>query len=151
MKTLGIRVEPKRIWFSIYCTDSSTVINVDKIIVPEILDTPEKLKVIRNNIIDIIREYDIKLAGIRMFEGNSKTISIERLFIEGVIQESFASSNLEDYTIFRLSSLAARFRVSSKALKDNIENGSELHGIKLKELTSKPERESLLASIGVSL
>ncbi|HBM8969130.1 TPA: hypothetical protein OL743_003600 [Enterobacter cloacae] len=151
MKTLGIRAEPSRVWYAVFCSETQTVLNVDSILLPETLNPPEQLKLIRYAVIDIIREYGINYAGIRMFEGNAQNIPIERFFIEGVIQESFASSELKNYYVFRLSSLAKRFAITATALKNHINDGDEVFGIDLSALRTKAERESVLAAVGASL
>ena len=97
LKTIGIRVSPSEVTFSIYDTEENSIINIEKIAIPNALSTPERLKYVRCNILDTLREYDVEKAGVRLSEPSARTISIERVQIEGVIQEAFASSALDNY------------------------------------------------------
>jgi len=120
MKILGIRVEPKKTTFVVisYENEEFEVINNECIKVPAALDFPEKLKYIRSCVLDILREYEITIAGIRVAESNSQNLDITRLHIEGVIQEAFASSNVDKYFIGRKTSIAARLDMKVKDLGD---------------------------------
>ena len=68
MKAIGIRVAPGEVTFAVYDTDSRTVVNLEEIVVPKALTTPESLKYVRSNLLDILREYEIEKAGIRTTE-----------------------------------------------------------------------------------
>lgn len=122
MHTLGIRVSPKEVVFAIYNNETKSIINVESLKVPCALNTPEQLKYIRNSILDILREYSVCKAGIRVTEGNSKNKSIQRLNIEGVIQETFASSSVNEYKTLVLSSIASKLGTNAKELKKFIAN-----------------------------
>ena len=63
MNILGIRVSPKTIYFSIFDSNEYSFKNVEKISVPQALIIPEQLKYIRNNILDLLREYKVEKAG----------------------------------------------------------------------------------------
>jgi len=94
MRTLGIRAKPREVVFAVFDTEDRSLLNVEVIKIPKALATPDGLKYVRNNVLDIIREYDIDRAGIRVTESSAQTLSVERIEIEGVIQEAFASSLL---------------------------------------------------------
>lgn len=152
MNTLGIRVKPKEVVFSIYDSDKRNFINIESLKVPCALSTPEQLKYIRNSILDILREYSISKAGIRVTEGNAHVKNIQRLYLEGVIQETFASSSIIEYKTFVLSSMASKLGTSSKELKKFIskeENGANLD-INIEEF-KKEEIESILVAVVVAL
>ena len=68
MISIGLRVEPKKITFAIIDIEENEILNIEKLIVPTSLDVPEQLKYIRLNLLDIIREYDVNVAGIRITE-----------------------------------------------------------------------------------
>ena len=87
MRILGVRATPKVTSFVVYCTKESDLKCVDVIKIPAILDTPEKLKYVRNNILDILNLYNVELAAIRVTENNADNLSIDRLYIEAIIQE----------------------------------------------------------------
>ena len=87
MNTIGIRVKPNSVIIAIHDTAENSIVNVEEIKIPKALSTPVALKYIRNSILDILREYKITKAGLRIAEGYSPTLVIRRIEIEGVIQE----------------------------------------------------------------
>lgn len=123
MRTLGVRVAPKVASFIVYCSKEKELKCADVINIPQTLNIPEQLKYIRNNILDILREYDVSLAAIRVCEANSRNPSIERLYIEGVVQEAFSSSNIMDYHILRKQGIYRRLGLTPKEY-DNAINGN---------------------------
>jgi len=115
MNILGIRVEPKKTTFVVIEANQEVfkVVNNEVIKVPAALDFPEKLKYIRNCVLDILREYSISTAGIRVTEGNSQNMDITRLQIEGVIQEAFSSSDVDRYFTGRKTSISSRLCINT--------------------------------------
>lgn len=152
MNTLGIRVKPNEVVFSVYDSESKNFINVEKLIVPCALTTPEQLKYIRSNILDILREYSISKAGIRVTEGNAHGKNIQRLYLEGVIQETFASSSINEYKTLVLSSMASKLDTNSKELKKfiNKEENDANVSIDISEF-KKEEIESILVAVVMTL
>lgn len=151
MNILGIRVEPKKTTFSVVKVENETyhIINIELIKIPAALDFPEKLKYIRNCVLDILREYDISIAGIRVAESNARNLDVTRLHIEGVIQEAFSSSDIKRYFVGRKNSIASKLKITSRELEefltgarpfDLIDNWGVCH--------TKPARESVLTAMG---
>jgi hypothetical protein len=91
MITIGIRAAPKVVTFAIYDTDEEAILNVEEIKIPAAFDTPSALKYVRSNLLDVLREYQVERAGVRITEALA-TPNVERIQIEGVIQEAFAST-----------------------------------------------------------
>lgn len=102
---LGVRASPSEVVYCVIDDKKGEVITIGKITTPKSMNTPEALKHIRLNLIDILREYSILEAGIRILEPTAQRISIERVQIEGVIQEAFASSPLKSYYIGQISNI----------------------------------------------
>jgi len=117
VNTLGIRVKPCSVVIAIYDSDENTIVNVEDIKIPKALPTPEALKYIRNSILDILREFNIEKAGLRIVESNSQTLNIRRIEIEGVIQEAFASSMLSSYFCGQISTIAAKLEMERADFK----------------------------------
>lgn len=150
MNTMGIRVKPGEVTFAVYDADDQILSNVETIRIPKALPTPDALKYVRNNILDVIREYDIARAGLRITESTAQSLSVSRIEIEGVIQEAFASSSLRDYYCGQIATIAAKvgipradFKpyVTGERLFERVDNWSEL----------KPEaREAVLAALGAA-
>jgi len=152
MNILGIRVEPKKTTFSVIkcCNEDREIINIELIKLPAALDFPEKLKYIRNCVLDILREYNISMAGIRVAESNTQNLNVTRLHIEGVIQEAFSSSDVERYFIGRKNSIAAKLNVNAKKLEAMFKGETNYDLISNWDIcTTRPARESVLTAIGV--
>jgi hypothetical protein len=75
VNTLGIRVKPCSVIIAVYDFDNSLIINVEDIKIPKALPTPEALKYVRNSVLDILREFNIEKAALRIVESNSQTLN----------------------------------------------------------------------------
>lgn len=151
MNILGIRVTPKKIYFSIFDKHNNEFKNIEVIVVPQSLAMPEKLKYIRNNIFDLLREYHIQQAGIKITEANAQKMNIERLYIEGVIQETFASSEIESYKTLMLAGMASKLQTSAKELKKFIEKQDNQTEIQMNVTDYvKEEIESMIVAMAVA-
>lgn len=155
MNLLGIRVEPKQTTFVVIeyneKEDKFILINDELIKVPAALDFPEKLKYIRTCVLDILREYDVSYAGIRVAESNSQNLNVTRIHIEGVIQESFASSMVENYFIGVKSSIGSRLNIKSADIKKVIEGNLSYNLSGWEKLTNNISREAALVAVGTIL
>lgn len=140
MRYIGIRVTAKKIFYTVASEDE--YFN-EIIIVPTILSIPRQLSYIRTVLQSIITEQGIRVAGLRLGEGNAN-ISKERIYIEGVIQEFFANSSIEDYSIFRLQNIAKRNDLKSAEIKNLIDGKELLPNIEGWKKLSKEHRESVL-------
>lgn len=148
MNTMGVRAKPGEVTFAVYDAAAGALLNVETIKIPKALSTPDGLKYVRNNILDVIREYSIEHAGLRITESSAKTKSIERIEIEGVIQEAFASSCLKSYYSGQIANVSRRLGfprdqfkryVNNEVAFEQVENWTDL----------KPEaREAVLAALG---
>ena len=151
MNILGIRVEPKITTFVVIESNNEkfTVINSEVIKVPAALDFPEKLKYIRNCVLDILREYAVNIAGIRVAEGNTQNLDVTRLHIEGVIQEAFSSSDVGSYFTGRKSSIASRLGININELDEVLKGKVNYSTICNWEiLKSQSSKEAALVAMG---
>lgn len=147
MITIGLRASPRSVTFAIYDSAAKAVLNVEEIKIPAAFDTPDGLKYIRSNLLDILREYQVDRAGVRVTEPSAQRPNMDRVQIEGVLQEAFASSTLSSYYVGQISNISHKLgiqRVDFKPLVEgeadyDIENWSEM---------SREEREALLCAIG---
>ncbi|MBY5363578.1 hypothetical protein HFO97_27240 [Rhizobium leguminosarum] len=146
MITIGIRAAPKVITFAIYDTDEEAILNVEEIKIPAAFDTPSALKYVRSNLLDVLREYEVERAGVRITEGTA-TPNVERIQIEGVIQEAFASSELQSYYVGQIASMAKRLGIERERVKPLV-NGEDDIGIENWKKMGKEEREAILCAIG---
>ena len=129
--------------------ETSKVVNNEVIKVPAALDFPEKLKYIRNCVLDILREYAISIAGIRVTEGNSQNMDITRLQIEGVIQEAFSSSDVENYFSGRKKSISSRLKISTDEFDEIIKGRKSYEQLNNWDLLrNQSSREASLVAMG---
>ncbi|CAM3879232.1 hypothetical protein [Xenorhabdus thuongxuanensis] len=129
MRTLGIRVEPKQVSFVVFCNKENDLLCVDEIVVPKTLEIPEQLKYIRNSILDILREYQIQNAALRVAEGVSINKSTLRCYIEAVIQEAFSSSNVEHYFVMRMNTIISRLKINKDDYNSILNSSKKLNKI----------------------
>lgn len=148
MRTLGIRVKPNAVVIAVYDSDENEIINVESIKIPRALSTPEALKYTRNSILDILREYEIQNAGLRIVESNSKTLVIRRLEIEGVIQEAFASSTLSSYFCGQISKISSKLSIVRSDFKKFVDGELEYEKVENWKEFNKEEREAVLTALG---
>ncbi|WP_042146302.1 MULTISPECIES: hypothetical protein [unclassified Pseudoalteromonas] len=148
MNTIGIRVSPTEITFSIFDTVENSIINIEEIAIPNALTVPERLKYIRCNILDVLREYEVKKAGIRLSEPSARSISIERVQIEGVIQEAFSSSVLDEYYYGAISTIAAKNNIDRNRIKPLVKGNENYDAVENWQELSEKEREAVLTAIG---
>lgn len=145
MITIGIRAKPTAVTFVVI--DGDQVRNVEDIEIPRAFITPDALKYVRNNLLDILREYRVEAAGVRVTEPNAQSLNIARIQLEGVIQEAFASSSLRGYYVGQIASISARIGVDRTDFKKMV-NGENKLQIDFWEDLSKEAREALLCALG---
>lgn len=148
MNTLGIRVKPDSVIIAVYNSAERQIINVEVIKIPKALPIPEALKYIRNNVLDILREFNIIRAGLRIVESNSKMLSIPRIEIEGVIQEAFASSMLNAYYCGQISTIASKLDIPRADFKKYVEGEQDFEDIENWNNHNKYEKEAILTALG---
>jgi hypothetical protein len=66
LQTIGIRAAPTVVTFAVYDSSNDEIINVEDILIPKAFAVPEALKYVRNNLLDVLREFEINRAGIRV-------------------------------------------------------------------------------------
>lgn len=146
MNILGVRAAPKVASFVVYDTESMSIKCSDVIKIPATMDTPEKLKYIRNNILDILRLYKVEVAAIRVAEANSKNLNIERLYIEAVIQEAFSSSEVKSYFTIRQNGIKSTLNLSQDDYKSILKSESSINELDNSSFTSETN-EALLSAL----
>lgn len=147
MITIGIRAQPKGLTFAIFDSDEQKVMNVEEIKIPAAFTVPEGLKYLRSNLLDVLREYTVEQAGVRVTEPNAHGMNVERIQIEGVVQEAFASSTVCAYYVGQISSIAARLGIKRVEFKP-IAAGERDPGIENWSEHSNVEREAILCAMG---
>lgn len=147
MITIGIRAAPKMVTFAIYDTEKNSITNIETIKIPAAFSVPSALKYVRSNLLDILREYEVTRAGVRVTESFAQRPSVERIQIEGVIQEAFASSELKGYYVGQISAISKLLGIERKKFKPLVE-GEENPGVENWDDMKKEAREAVLCAMG---
>lgn len=152
VNSLGIRVTPKNIYFAIVKADKDITLEVvDKIVIPVSMDMPDQLCFVRTTLFSIIREYDIKHAGIRRMEDNLPTKKlnpiIARAYFEGVIQELISNCSIERYFAGKIQTVAKLLSQPADVIKQLFEGNENLFGIDKWDGYVKEERECISCAI----
>ena len=149
MITIGIRAAPTEVTFAVFDSEARSVVNVERIVVPSAFHWPEALKYVRSNLLDVLREYRVERAGIRLTETNAQSLNIQRIQIEGVIQEAFASSDLSGYYEGAIATIAARVGMERAAFKKMVEGANDLEIANWDAMDEK-KREAILTAMGAA-
>lgn len=150
MITIGMRAAPTELTFAVFNPKKKALINVEAIVVPLAFEMPQKLKHIRSNLLDVLREYEVERAGIRLAEPTAQSLSFERIYIEGVVQEAFASSDLKGFYTGAIATIAARIGVDRTAIKKMVSDGENHLGIEGWSDLSEKQREAVLTAMGAA-
>lgn len=146
MNTIGIRVKQSCIY---YCIVLDKDYFVDKLIVPKALNKPQQLTFIRTNFYSIFREYNIKLAAIRLLEPyafdktNNKEALMFRMNIEGILLELFENSMILNYFLGVKASMANHLNREAKELKNVFEGDDNVLDLDDWGTFIKEEREAV--------
>ena len=149
MITIGIRAAPRAVTFAVYDTEEARVLNIEEIKIPAAFATPEALKYVRSNLLDILREYAVARAGIRITEASAQGLSLARVQIEGVIQEAFASSDLAGYYVGQIASISTRIGIDRARFKPLVA-GEQAWDVEGWDKMPKEAREALLCAVGAA-
>lgn len=148
MNTMGIRAKPGEVTFAVLDAQDRRITSVETIKVPKAMPTPDALKYIRNNILDIIREFEISRAGLRVTESTAQKLSIARIEIEGVIQEAFASSSMTSYYCGQISTIAAKVGIARVDFKPYVDGTRMFAGVENWGDLGREGREAVFAALG---
>ena len=149
MNSIGIRATPNELYYSIVQGEENEIEIkiIDRINIPKAIELPEQLKFLRDTLSDIINEFQITNACVRVTESIAQTKDIKRTYIEGVIQELFASSTIERYYIGQVSSISAKLNIKRDDFKKYVDNKLTFLDIENWDKYKKEERESIMSAI----
>lgn len=153
MKALGLRAHPHHICFVIlessHAGDSLPVVQLMSTLrLPVALHTPERLSYLRTALMDLIREFGVTYAGIRTTEPVSRNFSIDRVHVEGVIQELLGAGAVPHYVAGALARLGHLLGLSVNAAKQLVEGELPLAvSVSDNARMSKEHREAVLAAL----
>lgn len=147
--SIGIRATPNEIYYSIL-EDEDNYINElvsSKLIIPKALDLPEKLKFLRQTFLDLIREFHVTKAGIRLTESAAMKPSQARISYEAVILELLASSSVNNYFLGQISNIAPKLEIKRADFKKYVDGALNFEQIEGWKKFNKEKRESLLVGV----
>lgn len=113
--SIGLRVNPDKVTYAIL-QKKDNAIRLDEIIFPVALPFAEQLSFLRTTLGTILQTYKIDCAGIKVCEGNARTVKHTRLNIEGVAQECLASTFGDNYVCCTIPKLTAVLQYTNKKL-----------------------------------
>jgi Holliday junction resolvasome RuvABC endonuclease subunit len=157
MRYIGIRANVQDVYYSILekIDEKYNIISISNIKVPKALDVPKQLSYIRNTLITIIEQYNIKYASIREIEGFAMSrinkSSLFRINLEGVIQEVFASSPIIEYDLACNSSVKSILNSNSNSIleiADELKLCEKYNTDDLKKLKDE-NKESVVVAISI--
>ncbi len=150
---IGIRVySNSKIYYSIIneTDDEYVYLTISHLNIPLALNEPERLNYVRNTLLDIIDEYNIDSAVIRvqelMYGVNESTV--QRFYVEGVILETLAGGDISSYKMGKIATLTSLLKIEPGAFKEYADNVKKFELLP-EDLDWKgyclEERESILA------
>jgi len=151
LRAIGIRVSPNAVYYAIIEEGEPFVLlTASSVVVPAALRLPEQLHFIRTTLLDIMAEYEVRRAGIRLTEPNAQSTSVERLNLEGVVQELLSSSEVESYFAGAIATIAARLgEVDRSRIKGYFEGEPFFSFDRWAEL-DREERESIVTAVAAT-
>jgi hypothetical protein len=153
MRLIGIRVNPHKILYSIVEDNGGDyeIVN-QELIIPVSFNLPQKLKYIRKTFLDILNEYVVLRAGIKLTEYSAfQSPDINRVMIEGVILEMLASSKVERYFAGTKNSIAARLGLNADGTISKMIDGIEDYpGITIWQQSNKEHRECIMVALAAN-
>jgi hypothetical protein len=110
MVSIGFRVSPTKVTYALVQgipTKGFTLLDASAVFIPPALETPRQLQFIRTTLLDVMEEYAVSRAGLRLAEGVAQRRNPFRLNLEGVIQELLASSSVERFVAGPIATMAS--------------------------------------------
>jgi hypothetical protein len=148
---LGLRVAPTQVTFAVASQEGDTrlVRTVDVVKVPRALQLPDQLRFVRTTVLDVIEEFGVTRAGLKLVENTARGRHEFRFNLEGVMQELLASSPIECFFTGRIDRLTALLGETSRPRVKRYINGEEpyTHIATWEEYSTPVERESVLAAL----
>ena len=150
---IGLRVySNSKIYYTIIneTDDEYIYLTTSHLKIPIALNEPERLNYVRNTLLDIVDEYNIESALIRVQElmyGVTET-TIQRFYVEGVILETLAGGNISNYKLGKIATITSLLKIEPgdfKIFADNVKHFDLLpDDLSWKDFCLE-ERESILA------
>lgn len=150
-RAIGIRASPREVYYAVVeGAEDCVIVTVASVVVPSALKLPEQLHFIRTTLLDIMAEFNVRRAGIRLTEPTAKSISVERLNLEGVIQELLSSSSVQAYFAGSIATIAAKLGEAERSRVKEYFEGESFSGVEGWGDYSREERESIVTAVAAA-
>ncbi|MEX2375587.1 MAG: hypothetical protein WD942_08400 [Dehalococcoidia bacterium] len=151
IRAIGIRVSPREVYYAVVeGSESPEILTVASVAVPPALRLPEQLHFIRTTVLDIMAEYKVRRAAIRLTEPTAKSTSVERLNLEGVLQELLSSSDVERYFAGAIATIAARIGEPDRSRVKEYFEGRMFLGFERWTEYCREQRESIVTAVAAA-
>ena len=151
IRSIGLRATPSRIHYAVVESQSPfdhvELLALGALAVPAALELPDRLSFVRTTILDIIAEFEVRRAGIRLIEYTAKTKPVERLNLEGVLQELLSSSEVEGYFAGAIARIGGLLGESDKTKVKRYFDGETFMGVQGWNTRSLEEREAVVTAV----
>ncbi len=116
MRSIGFRAAPTQVTYAIVDGDGGAynIITVEALPVPAALLPPNQLHFLRTVLLDVMRDFRVVRAGLRLAEMTPGGADPFRTNVEGVLQELLASSQVRWYFSGRKDRLASLLTLERK-------------------------------------
>lgn len=148
-RAIGIRVTPKRVFYAVVEMSTPTeieLLTVGDLPVPVALDLPDRLSFVRTTLLDIIAEFEVARAGIRLIEQTARRMPIERVNLEGVIQELLSGSDVEGYFAGAIARIGGLLEESDRTRVKRYFEGEDFMGVGNWQQRQPEEREAIVTA-----
>lgn len=151
IRSIGFRATPSMVYFAVVegpvTLDQAEILTVGSLTAPPALELPDRLSFVRTTILDIIAEYDARRAGIRLIEYTAQTKPVERLNLEGVLQELLASSGVEGYFAGAIARIGGLLGEADKTQVKKYFEGEDFMGVERWARRAVEEREAIVTAV----
>lgn len=116
MRSIGFRAAPTKVTYAIVDGDGDaySIITIGELPIPAALLPPNQLHFLRTVLLDIMRDFQVGRAGLRLAEMTPGGTDPFRTNVEGVLQELLASSQVRWYFSGRKDRLASLLTLERK-------------------------------------
>lgn len=120
MRAIGFRAAPSTVTYAIGDGDGTsglfTLVACGELPIPAALLPPNQLHFVRTVLLDVMRGYQVRRAGLRLAEMSRGPTNLFRSNVEGVLQELLASSQVRWYFTGRKDRIASLLSEDRKAI-----------------------------------
>jgi hypothetical protein len=151
LRSIGLRAAPSIVYYAVVegrsASDQAELLTVGSLPVPVALELPDRLSFVRTTILDIIIEFDARRAGIRLIEYTAQTKPVERLNLEGVLQELLSSSEIEGYFAGAIARIGGLLGEPDKTRVKRYFEGEAFMGVEGWDGRAVEQREAIVTAV----